>query len=200
MRSPAERWSALQTATVADATNGVGAMSAEIRRLVPGPRIAGPARTILTPPDDFLSVGDAISEAPPGCVLVAATNSNLRGAYAGANMAKLMMKQKIAGLVTDGCVRDLEDIIAMGFPVFGAGVTPRASDWETKGLIDVPVLVGGCLVAPGDWIIGDIDGVMVVAADQAEDALSRSEALAVEDERTLASIDAGARWDDLLSH
>lgn len=151
----------LPTAELADAAGIPIAMDARIGPIWRGARLAGPAFTVRTPPGEFQAVREAAERAPAGAVLVVDGGAGLRCALWGDKMSKLALECRLAGLVVDGAVRDVDGIETLGFPVFAAGSVPTPPARDRSGELDVPVRCGGLDVRPGDWVYGDADGVVV---------------------------------------
>jgi len=141
------------------------AMHPRIRAVWTGARLAGPAFTVQTPPGEHPSVRRAADEAPAGAVIVVDGGGAVDRALWGDKLSKLALERGVAGLVVDGAVRDVEGIEALGFPVFAAGVTPTPPRRDRTGKVGAPVTCGGLTVRPGDFVVGDRDGVVVVPAE-----------------------------------
>ena len=149
----------------------------------PIPRVAGPAYPVACPAGDNLMLHVAIHRAPAGSVIVcAASDSNW--AMAGGNVCAYAQQRGIAGFVVDGVIRDIAETRKNKFPVFGRGVIPIPGVRKTAGLIDVPVVCGGVTVAPGDVVVADEEGIVVLARAQAADLLSRAQMRAKKEEET----------------
>jgi regulator of RNase E activity RraA len=126
------------------------------------PRMAGPAFTVRCPAGDHLMFHAAIYEAPPGSVLVAEAGS-CDYALAGGNVCAVAQRRGVRAFVVDGSVRDVAEIRSRAFPVFGRGVIPFPGAKEhLDTLNDHPVRCGGVVVSPGDWVVADEDGVIVI--------------------------------------
>lgn len=157
------------TAFVLDHVGKYGAMEPSIQPLSPGSRMCGPAVTCLGP--DLTVRRMAIDLAEPGDVVVVAANGSTDYACFGDGTARRMQLKQIAGIVIDGATRDAAGIRRLQFPTFVKGVTPRNYYYPTAptyGAINVPVTCGGARVNPGDVIIGDDDGVIVVSREAAD--------------------------------
>jgi 4-hydroxy-4-methyl-2-oxoglutarate aldolase len=149
----------------------------------PMPRIAGPAYPVACPAGDNLMLHIAIYRAPAGSVIVcAAGDSNWE--MAGGNVCAWAQKRGVAGFVVDGLIRDIGETRANKFPVFGRGVIPIPGVRKTPGLIDVPVVCGGVTVAPGDIVVADEEGIVVLPAAQAEALRVKAQARADKEETT----------------
>ena len=151
----------------------------------PMPRVAGPAYPVACPAGDNLMLHVAIHRAPAGSVIVCAAG-DANWAMAGGNVCAYAQQRGIAGFVVDGVIRDLAETRKNRFPVFGRGVIPIPGVRKTAGLINVTVVCGGVTVAPGDMVIADEEGIVVLPKAQTADLLAKAQARAKkEDETTL---------------
>jgi RraA family protein len=167
----------LPTALLSDAAPQPIALDALIRPVWAGARLAGPAFTVSTPPGEHRAVRLAAEQAAAGDVLVVAAGGALRCALWGEKMSKLALERGLAGVVIDGAVRDLDDLAALGFPVFARGVVPTPPGREAQGELGVPVVCAGLPVSPGDVVYGDADGVVVVPSAQHDEIVGRARTL-----------------------
>src|SRR5438093_4762086 len=142
-----------------------------------------PAYPVASPACDNLMLHLAIHRAPAGSVIVCAAGDS-NWAMAGGNVCAYAQQRGIAGFVVDGVIRDLAETRKNKFPVFGRGVIPIPGVRKTAGLIDVPVVCGGVTVAPGDVVVADEEGIVVLPRAQAADLLSRAQARAKKEEET----------------
>ncbi len=149
------------------------AMDAGIKPLAPEMRISGPAITVECFPNDNSTVHVAMTLCKPGDVLVV-NGHGVASGMLGAQMAYQCVLKKLGGLVIDGGVRDSTEIKRMGFPCFSRHVNPQGTGKGTLGSINVPIQCGGVSVSPGDLVLGDEDGVVVVPRARAKDVLARS--------------------------
>ncbi len=156
-------------ATVADALGSTGVVDPEVRPAWPGARLFGPAFTVRCYPGSIITVHKALLEAQPGEVLVVDAGNDATGALFGAMMATDAQQRGIAGLVTDGAVRDTAHLAEMGFPCFARRVTPRVGTNRRVGTTGEIVACGGAVVRPGDYVLGDADGVVVIPRERAEE-------------------------------
>lgn len=158
----------LATGNIADAGGAdIKIMDAGIKPLFHGMKLAGPAYTIDTPPQSNLSIHESIAIAPAGSVLVINAQGNMTSGHLGGLMATAAQIRGIAGIVIDGAVRDVEDIIDMGFPVFARGSIPHGNSAQ-PGVSNKPIHCGGIEVNPGDMIFGDASGVLAFSMSKAE--------------------------------
>lgn len=157
------------TGFVVDAMGGRGALDHRIKPLVPLTGVmVGIAVTCDCGPADNLALFGALSVAGPGDVLVAATDGFAHTAVTGDLLLGMARNRGIVGFVTDGLVRDMPGLRAVGLPCFAAGVTPNSPARTGPGTVGLPVVVGGVAIESGDIIIGDEDGVVVVPRARAE--------------------------------
>jgi 4-hydroxy-4-methyl-2-oxoglutarate aldolase len=146
----------------------------------PIPRIAGPAYTVACPPGDNLMLHAAIHRAPPGSIIVV-QGGDRDYALAGGNVCATAQKRGVAGFVLDGVIRDIAETRDNRFPVFGRGVIPIPGDKKGPGTLEEPVTCGGVHVAPGDIVVADEEGIVVIEAAKAESVLAAAEAKAAKD-------------------
>jgi len=162
------------TGNLVDAMGGRGCLDYRIRALVPErATLCGTAVTCEAGPADNLALFGALDVAGRGDVLVCATDGFTATSVTGDLLLGMARNRGIAGLVTDGLVRDLAGILAVGLPVHCAGLTANSPARNGPGSVGLPVVVGGVRVASGDIIVADRDGVVVVPLDQAEAVQAR---------------------------
>ncbi len=179
----------LAATLASDATEGQGILPNTILPLRPASHVVGPARVVLMSQDNNLSVRKVMETLPaPGTVLVAAGGSASRTATIGGLMALEMQKVGIAGLVTDGLVRDSQEIRASGFSVWCRGVTPMASHKNGPALIGGTVSIGGTVIRDGDLVIADDDGVVIWPQERINELLTKAEARFQQDNARLAQL------------
>lgn len=182
----------LGASTLHEAAGRIGALPSAITALYrEQPAMAGPAATVLCPVGDNLWLHRAIYTAAPGDVLVVEVGAGEDFGYWGEIMATAAQQRGIAGLVISGCVRDAVQLQRLGFPVFSKGTCIRGTvkDPLRPGAIGGRLRLGDVVISPGDLVVGDADGVVVVPADQAEAAVVAGEAR----ERTEAGVMAQLR-------
>ena len=188
-----------QAAILADVAGRRGALHGRIQALRPSMKVVGTALTVEVRPGDNLMIHAAMSLAKPGDVLVIDGKGDQTSALMGTIMMTACRKLGIAGVVVDGAVRDSLEIEEMGFPVFSVGTNPNGPTKQVPGRIGHPVTVGGVTVHPGDLVLGDADGVVVVEREKIA-ALLPLAAKKVKDEAArIAAIqqgDTAAKWLD----
>ncbi len=158
---------AFQASILADVGGRRGSLGGRIQALAKSMRVAGPAFTVEVRPGDNLMIHAALALARPGDVIVVDGKGDLSCALTGALMAAHAQKAGIAGFVIDGAVRDTEECARGTFPVFAAGANPNGPLKNSGGRINWPVSVAGTSVNPGDLVVGDADGVVVLPRETA---------------------------------
>ena len=162
----------LGAATIYEAQSQRGAMDSGIKPLDPSFFVAGRALTVDAKPADNLILHYAITIAKPGDVLVVDAKGFLEAGPWGDVMTFAAQRAGIAGLVIDGSVRDSSAIVAAGFPVFSRGVCMKGTEKKQPGRVNVGILCGGVEVKPGDIVVGDRDGIMVISAADLEQSIA----------------------------
>ena len=165
------------SALLSDSVRGMHTLDPGIRCLTPGLKLVGPAFTVLAEAGSIITVHKALLEAPEGAVLVVGgeTGKDLRSAMFGKLMSLQAQHCGILGLVLDGSVRDLTDVIELGFPVYARGTSPRVGLNRRVGRTQLPVPCGGMIVNPGDFVCGDEDGVTIIPVEIAERVVEQAE-------------------------
>ena len=190
---------AFQAAILADVAGRRGALHGRIRALRPSMKVAGTALTVEVRPGDNLMIHAAMSLAQPGDVLVIDGKGDQTSALMGTIMITACRKLGIAGVVVDGAVRDSLEIEEIGFAVFSVGTNPNGPTKNVGGRIGHPVSVGGVTVHPGDFIIGDADGVVVVERHKIAALIPLAHKKVADEAARIAAIQAGdtaAKWLD----
>ena len=163
---------ALGVATVHEAAGRTGIVHLPLTRVVPGSRAAGPARTALCAPGDNTMVHALVAHARPGDVLVLTSAEPAPVAFVGDLLATQARAQGVAAVLVDGAVRDLDELADLGLPIWTRFVRAQGATKGEVGKLDVPVVVGGVEIRPGDLVVMDGDGAVVVPTDRVEAVLS----------------------------
>jgi 4-hydroxy-4-methyl-2-oxoglutarate aldolase len=173
-RTPAEVVAQLGrhgVATVHEAMGRRGLLGHDLRPLWPGARAAGCAVTALCPPGDNLTVHLAVEQVSPGDLLVVTTTPECLDGYIGELLVTALAARGAAGLVTTTGIRDVGDIVSVRFPAWSRAVNAQGTVKAVAGQVNRPVAIAGTIVSPGDAVIGDDDGVVVVPRGTAEEVL-----------------------------
>lgn len=180
-----EQFRSIPTAAISDAMGRCGSMSAAIKPISPRAKLVGPALTIRTDVNDTLMVHLGIRESKAGDVLVIDGGGYENGAIWGGNASLFCKTNGIEGSVVDGATRDVDDIQAMGYPVFARCIVPRGGFRSYRGSININVTIscGGIAVSPGDIVIGDSDGVVIVPKENAVSVLESARAIVLKEEQ-----------------
>jgi len=160
-----------QAAILADVAGRRGAMHGRIAALRPRMKLAGPALTVDVRPGDNLMIHAAIALAQPGDVLVIDGKGDQTAALMGTIMMTACQQLGLAGVVIDGAVRDSLEIDEMDYPVFSVGTNPNGPTKNVPGRIGHPVSCGGVTVRPGDLVVADADGIVVIERERVESLL-----------------------------
>lgn len=186
-------------ATVHEAQDMIGALDSAIKPLDPAMTVAGPALTVDCRPADNLTIHHAVTLARPGDVLVVDAKAFVEAGPWGDLLSLAAIQAGIAGLVIDGSVRDSAAIIEMDFPVFSRGVSIKGTGKVQPGGVAVPIVCGGVRIAPGDFILGDADGVVAVGARDIDRVLERAAEREREEQRLREEMRAGRTLVELLN-
>lgn len=181
-----------QTGHIVDAMQGRAALDHHIKPVDPEcSQFAGPAITCQTFADDNLAILAALALAEPGDVIVAAAEAFSASAVVGDNVTMMARNRGIAAIVIDGMARDSYGIVPVGLPVFSRGITPNSCVRSGPGRIGVPIVCGGVTVEPGDAVLGDRDGVVVIPQAQLEGIVAALDEIRRMEEETQKKIRAG---------
>ena len=187
----------LGTATVYEASGRRGLIDAPLIQVVPGSRAAGPARTVRCGQDDNLMVHAAMARLRPGEVLVVTMPAPAPVALVGDLLATQAKVHGAAAILVDASVRDVEELVELGLPIWARYVRVRGADKATVGALDVAVDVGGTTIRPGDIIVLDADGAAVVEHERVEEVLEASLAREEAERVKRAKLQEGALSYDL---
>ena len=196
--SKVEAFRGLQTGFVVDALGGRGALDGRIKPIGGTQAFCGIAVPCDAGPADNLAAFGALHLAQAGDVIVCATDAFENTAVTGDLLLGMMKNRGVVAFVTDGFVRDLAGIRSVGLPCFAAGLTPNSPARNGPGTVGLPVVVGGVTVAPGDIILGDEDGVVVVPFARIDETLARLPAVQSAEAELDAKVKAGLQIPDFV--
>lgn len=192
----AQKLASLTASVVSDATGGQGVLAPGLTRFSGSGTVAGRAVTADCAEGSLMAVFAALDEARPGDVLCLTAPGS--SAYMGDLLAADIVNRGLAAAVVDGLIRDRDDIARLPVSFFGRGTTPVARRGSAPGNPMVPIVIGGVQVNPGDWIVADSDGVVVIPPGQVESVLEQAAENARVEERILARVRAGAKVMDAV--
>jgi len=196
-RSVVDQLAGFGVATVHEAIGRAGYLGPGLRPVQEGIRVGGTAVTALCWPGDNLMIHAAVEQCQAGDLLVVTTTSPSTDGLFGELLATSLSARGVRGLVIEAGVRDVAELRAMGFPVWAAAVSAQGTVKETPGAVNVPVCVGGQIVRPGDAVIADDDGVVVVPRADVAEALAAAQARAAKEELTRRVLAGGQLGLDL---
>lgn len=193
-----EELRSLGAATVYEAQGAKGAIDSGMKPIDPASRLVGPALTVDTRPADNLMLHYALLKAKPGDVLVVDAKGFLEAGPWGDVLTAAALKAGVAGLMIHGAVRDAQAIVGMGFPVFCRGLSIKGTGKVHPGRINEPVCIGDVLIRPGDIVVGDRDGLVVVSPDEVVSVLESARAREAKEAGFRSAIEKGASTTELL--
>ena len=177
----------LGVATVYEAAGRIGSVNPHIKPLVRGIKLLGPAFTVQCHPKDNLMLHKALQIAQEGDILIVSTQAYPEAGYWGSLMSTSASTKKIGGMAIDGCIRDSKEVIQINFPIFCRGTCIRGTTKSSLGLINHPIIFGDVIVNPGDLVLGDNDGMVIIPQSEVKKVLeSAQERVEKEKEKTLA--------------
>jgi 4-hydroxy-4-methyl-2-oxoglutarate aldolase len=186
------------TATVCEAAGGKGIVDVDLKQVVPGSRVAGPARTVLCGQGDNLAVHEALAAVRPGEVLVITMPEPAPFGAVGELVVIQARACGVAGMLVDVAVRDVAELKEIGLPIWARFVRVRGTSKTDPGRLDVPVVVGGATIRPGDVVVMDDDGAVVVPAERVEEVAEGARAREDKESRLRPKLRAGELTYDLF--
>ena len=187
------------TGFLVDAMQGRGALAPAIKPVIPEQDVfCGVALPVHVGPADNLAVMVALGIVQPGDVIVAAADGYLETAVTGDLVLGMLKYNGAVGFVTDGCARDVVGIRDMGLPCFAAGITPNSPVRNGPGTVNLPVVCGGVAVGPGDLVIADCDGVVIVPYARIDQVIESLKGVKAAEAALLPRVKAGLRKPDWL--
>lgn len=187
----------LGVATVYEASGREGLIDLELHRIVPGSRVAGPARTVLCAQGDNPMMHAVLAVAQPGEIIVLTMPDVAPVALVGDLLATQALGSGVAALLIDAAVRDVDELREMGLPIWSRFIRARGPTRTTLGSLNVPVLVGGATIRTGDILVLDGDGAVVVAAERAQAVLEASRVRAARESELRVQFESGVLSIDL---
>ncbi|MEK5272207.1 RraA family protein [Aeribacillus sp. FSL K6-8394] len=196
-----EKYQEIVTPHISDNMNRIYSAGYQLRPFHKQGKLVGVAFTVKTRPGDNLMVHKAIDMAQAGDVIVVDAGGDMTNAIVGEIMLRLAQKKGIAGFVIDGAIRDSAAFASDCFPVYARGITHRGPYKDGPGEINVPIVVAGMFVKPGDILVGDEDGLVAVPCQHAEEILEKAQAQKRREQEILKQIEEGTvdrSWVDKL--
>ena len=181
-------------------------MHSSMRAIVPDVAVSGPAFSVRCYAGATWALSRAIEEAPPGSILVVDGGHFSEGVLMGGLMSLRAKMRGIAGAVVDGAVRDVSELRKVGWPVFASAITPRAGTHDQQGAWNIPISCAGVNVSPGDWVVADNDGVVIVPQAIRDEAFAAARAIEQKEEFVTAALlegdslgEAMGKWKQSIS-
>src|ERR1700733_15961236 len=186
-----QRLGELGVATVHEAQGRAGLMKPYMRPIYPTAKVAGPAVTVSSQPGDNLMIHAAVEVCQAGDVLVVTTTADSTDGMFGDLLATSLRSRGVAGLIIEAGVRDVADLTVMQFPVWAKAISAQGTVKATAGSVNVDVVCAGALVRPGDVIVADADGVVVVAREQTLEVSKLSDQRRIKEENSRERLRSG---------
>ena len=193
-------------ATLHEAMGKKGNLPSVIKPIEKNMKVCGPAYTVQTMPRDNMLLHRAYAYANAGDVLIANCSGFYEAGYWGDLMSLGAKTKGINGLVIDGCVRDADDIEEMGFPVFSRGLCIHGTSNYGDGTLNEPIMIGNILINPGDIVVGDRDGVVIIPQEKIEETIEKAIAREAKEERVREQLRQGKTslqiygWDEKFGY
>jgi 4-hydroxy-4-methyl-2-oxoglutarate aldolase len=187
-----ERAKAYASSILCDVAGRRGSLNGRVQPLHPSMKVAGPAFTVEARPGDNLGFHVALAVARPGDVIIVDGKGDLGSALFGDLMATQAQAAGIAGLVVDGAVRDTTELAERGYPIFAAGRNPAGPTKGIPGRLGIPICVAGAPVNPGDLVVGDADGVVVIPRNDVDAVLTAAARKLADEQQRLKEIADGS--------
>lgn len=190
------------TATIHEAIGRGGNLPFEIKPLAKHMKICGPAYTVSLKPFNNMLLHRAVAYAPEGSIIIADCQGGYEGGYWGDLLTMGAIEQGKKGLVIDGCIRDADEIEALDFPIFCRGLAIRGTGKDGAGTLNESIVIGTVTINPGDIIVGDRDGVVVVPKERLAEAIELSHAREAKEENVRKQLKEGKnsleiyKWDE----
>ena len=179
--------------------SGGAPMAARVKPVWMGARLAAPAFPVHCTPGDNLAIHVGVTRAPTGAALVVDVGDVRELGYWGEVLTTAAEARGLAGLVIDGCVRDVDALTRHGFPVFSTGIALPGATKQQPGAVGTPRVIGGVEVHAGDWIVGDTDGVTVIPGSSLDDVLAAGQGREAKEQGFFTALKDGETTIDLLS-
>lgn len=189
-----EAFRGIPVANIDDNCGRIAAVDSSIYPLNPKARLLGTAFTVNAPAGDNLLFHKALDMAQPGDVIVLANKGSMSRALCGEIMSNYAKSRGLAGIIIDGCVRDSAALRELDFPVYAKGVTPNGPYKNGPGEMNFPVSFAGIIINPGDIIVGDADGLLVIRPEDAEELAKKAKAWHDSEEKQLEGILTKGEW------
>lgn len=186
------------TPGISDVSNRLNAMSSDIKPLFEGIRVVGVALTVKTMPSDNVAVMRVLEVVQSGDMIVVDTNNSKNSGFWGGTICFEVQRKGAVGIILDSAVRDVVELRKLRFPVLCQGIVPNAPGKAGFGYINFPIQCGGIVVNPGDIVIVDDNGVVVVPRDEAEDVLQKTRRFLENEARMVDKIKAGGTLKEIF--